>query len=140
MEDALPELPKPVSWVFLILQCIPCGVTVLHGISSWTDRYTAVAQQPGLYSDVLKPGAGYGIALATASHRYHPFRLELIVFLIRKWKGPSMDFSIHWNLFWPRIVPWDTGIVDLALCGDVDPMKGEFSKGIQPLLMYFQTA
>lgn len=40
-----------------------------------------------------------------------------------------MDFSIHWNLFWPRIVPWDAGIVDLALCGDVDAMKGEFSKG-----------
>lgn len=69
----------------------------------------------GLSSDVLKPGAGYGIALATASHRYRPFRLELVVFLISKWKGPS--------------IAWDAGIVDLASCGDVEAMKGEFSKG-----------
>ena len=81
------------------------------------------------YSDVLKPGHGYGLALATASDRYRPFRLELVVSLIKYWKGPSASLSFHWNLFWPRIVDWDAKVVDLALCGDVDAMKAEFSKG-----------
>lgn len=80
-------------------------------------------------SEILKPDNGYGIALATASHRYRPFRLEFIVYLMKNLKGPSMNFSIHWNLFCPHIVSWDAKIVDLALRGDVDAMKGEFSMG-----------
>jgi hypothetical protein len=83
----------------------------------------------GLYSDVLKPGHGYGIALAIASHRYRPLRLELVVYLVKNWKGPSVNFSLHWDLFWPRIVSWDADIIDLALCGDVDAMRGVFSTG-----------
>lgn len=85
-------------------------------------------------SDVLKSYHGYGIALATASHRYRRFRLELVVFLMRNWKGRSVNFSIHWNLFRPRTVSWDADIVDLALCVEVDAMKGEILRDIQPLL------
>ena len=82
-----------------------------------------------LYSNVLKQNHGYGIALATASKRYRPLRLELVIFLMRSWEGPSANLSFHWNLFWPRTVTWDAKVVDVALCGDVDAMKREFSKG-----------
>jgi hypothetical protein len=40
-----------------------------------------------------------------------------------------MDFSLCWNVFWPRIVEYGTWVVDLALCGDVDGLKEEFSTG-----------
>lgn len=42
-------------------------------------------------------------------------------------KAPSVKFSIHWNLFWPRTVPWEAEIINLVLCGDVDAVKREFS-------------
>lgn len=91
-------------------------ITVQQWHNSWS-----------LDSNGLKSGHGYGIALATASQFYCPFRFELMVSLMRNWKGPGVNFSIHWNLFCPRIVPWNASIVDLALRGDVDAMKGEFS-------------
>ena len=80
-----------------------------------------------LDSNRLKSGHGYGISLATASQFYCPFRFELMVSLMRNWEGPSVNFFIHWNLFCPRIVPWNASIVDLASRGDVDAMKGDFT-------------
>ena len=52
-----------------------------------------------------------------------------MISLMRHWKGPGVNFSIHWNLFCPRIVPRNASIVDLALRGDVNTMKQEFSNG-----------
>ena len=75
----------------------------------------------------LKSGHGYGIALTAASQFYCPFRFELMVFLMRNRRGPGANVSIHWDLFCPRIVPWNAIIVDLASNGDIDAMKKEFS-------------
>lgn len=80
-----------------------------------------------LDSDGVESGHGYGIALATTSQFYCPFRFEVIVSLMSNWKGPNVNFSVHWNLFCPSIVPWNASVVDLALRGDVDAMKREFS-------------
>jgi hypothetical protein len=49
--------------------------------------------------------------------------------LVKNWKVPGVKFSPFWVLFWPRILFWDADIVGLALCDDVDAMRGLFSMG-----------
>ncbi|KAL8827856.1 MAG: hypothetical protein Q9191_002937 [Dirinaria sp. TL-2023a] len=53
--------------------------------------------------------------------------LELAMFIKTNRKAPSIRFSIHWNLFWPRTVSWEAEIINLVLCGDVDAVKKGFS-------------
>lgn len=66
---------------------------------------------------------GYGFGFAMTVHRYCPFRIELAGSFQRKWKEPSLGFSTHWNLSLPRILPWESEIVRLALVGDADAVK-----------------
>ena len=97
----------------------------------WLGPITVRQRHPkqGHYLDSSIPSQGYGVAFTTASKCYRPFRFELVVFLMSNWQGPSANLSLQWRFFWPRIVHWDANIIDLALCGDVDAMKAEFSKG-----------
>lgn len=82
---------------------------------------------PGLCSNVVDAGHGFGVSLVAASHYHQPFRLELGIFLKMTWRGPGVSFSIDWNLSWPCIIPWDADVVDHALHGDVNAMKKRFS-------------
>lgn len=119
-------IPKQVSLRSSFLRCLesnPLRFLMWLGPITGQQWYNCRS----LDSNGVDSGYGYGIALATASQFYCPFRFEVMVSLMRNWKGPSVNFSIHWNLFCPRIVPWNASIVDLALRGDVDAMKGEFS-------------
>ena len=74
-------------------------------------------------SDAANFSPGYGFSIATALRRYRPFSLDWTVFLTMNSKGPSINSSIHWNLFWPRLVPWDAKVIDLALRGEIDNMR-----------------
>ena len=74
-----------------------------------------------------KTKSGYGLSIATAFRGCRPFSLELAVYLTLNSKGPGIDCSLQWSLSWPRVVPWDDKIIDLAVCGDIENMKREFS-------------
>ncbi|KAF7502385.1 hypothetical protein GJ744_005963 [Endocarpon pusillum] len=95
----------------------------------WLGPIAVQRRRPSLDYDAYESGNGYGIALAMASNCYHPFRLELAIYLMRNRNGPSLSYSIRWGLFWPRIIPWDAEIYDVVLRGDMDSMKREFSTG-----------
>ena len=66
---------------------------------------------------------GYGVGFTLTAYPYCPFRFELAGFLCRTWKEPNLGFSIHWNLSLPRVLPWNSEIVRLALAGDVDAVR-----------------
>ena len=86
-----------------------------------TERRRSNDQSP--YYEVLKPSDGYGTGFAMTLYWYSPFKVELAVYLLKVWRGPSRTFSVHWNLSFPTVVAWETDIVRLTLCGDIDAVQ-----------------
>lgn len=70
---------------------------------------------------------GYGISLTTSVRRQRCVRFELAVLFVWRWQTTGMQYSVRWNLDWPRIVSWDHQSIRLALCGDVEGMKRQLS-------------
>ena len=86
-----------------------------------TERRWSNDQSP--YYEVLQPSDGYGTGFAMTLNWYFPFKVELAVYLLKVRRGPSRTFSVHWNLSFPIVVAWETDIVRLTLCGDIDAVQ-----------------
>ena len=83
--------------------------------------------QKNHYAGVSNSHPGYGFSIATTMHCHRPFKLVLSMLLMTKSHGPSINCSMQWNLFCPRIVSWDSQIIHLALCGDVNNIRTAIS-------------
>ena len=73
--------------------------------------------------------SGYAIGFAVTTHWCFALRLELVLSLFVRPKRRSVSLSLGCELKFPRVVTWDSEIVALALCGDVDSMKVTFTAG-----------
>ena len=71
---------------------------------------------------------GYGCALTCVLHRFCPYRLELMVYLVVNWNGLSLNASLHWDLSPLRIVPYGTDAFVQVARGDIDALKMTLGK------------
>ena len=96
-----------------LLLCL--GPTSLLG-RAYNDSYKVPESSPGC-----------GMVIAAALGHYPQLRLELAVFFGTRLQGPGVSFSMQCNLSFPKVVPWDSKIIDLVMDGDIDGLRSEFS-------------
>lgn len=121
-QSALRQRAEPISFRCNVLRYSEHRLwRFLVWLGPLTERRWSNDQSP--YYEVLQPRDGYGTGFAMTLYWYSPFKVELAVHLLRVWRGPSRTFSVHWNLSFPIVVAWETDIVRLILCGDINAVQ-----------------
>ena len=121
-QSALRHNAEPISFRSSVLRYSEHRLwRFLVWLGPLTERRWSNGQSP--YYEVLQPSDGYGTGFAMTLYWYSPFKVDLAVYLLRVWRGPSRTFSVHWNLSFPIVVAWETDIVRLILCGDINAVQ-----------------
>lgn len=123
--DSQKAAHSPSSKGFWYLHRTPFKCCVWHGPVNLLElrhkRNTHIVHQRK-FSD-------YGLTWAVMLHQTRRFRLDIVAIFPGDWHRTGATLSMNWHLSWPRILQYDSRLVDIALRGDVEAMRGELASG-----------